>query len=118
VATEASIEGVAAFGLGWKYRLSGLITPEVELLKSLNEKVEDDQDLTNKEESALEDAVNSMVKKLRKWAESPKIDKKLKEKLLDELDYLEINADSCLDDINYQMSKIYDVFDYYRVLAG
>lgn len=115
---EAAIAGIQAFGLGWKYKLSGLIAPEVNVLKTMNEKVQDDQDLTNEDEKALEDAVNSIVEKLRKWTESPKVGSDLKEALLNEIDFLEANADESIDEINYQMNRLYDVFDYYRVVVG
>lgn len=116
--SEAAIQGIKENGHGWKISLYGLIKPECSKLAEFNNRINDDGGEVLREES--ESVVMEIVRKLREWTTTneAKLGEQICRDLRGDLDDLESVEDCDMEEINYAMGRVYDCFDYWRILAA
>jgi uncharacterized protein (DUF4415 family) len=118
--SQAALEGIRVNGHGWKARMNGLIKPEMMKLAKFNNDLDGDPDeeqmIITRSES--EPVVIAIREKITKWLVTAKIDDDARSEVQYALEELEMIEDCCMGEINYAMNRLFDVFDYYRILVG
>lgn len=125
----AAIEGIEANGLKWKFRLHGLIDEQTKQLGEFNNRIADYSDYNNDDDQVIvtraesEPVVEELIRLLRKWlkhsgAYLSTFPDDARRTLENQLEDLEMVSDCAMEEINYEMGNLYDVFDYWRICTG
>lgn len=111
--SEAAMDGIRVNGHRWQHRIGGLKT-FTEVLGRANDAYNDGGDY---DRDAVEKAVEGIVHRVRSFAQATGMADARRD-LEANADDLEMNADEDIEDINYYMNRLYDSFDFYRILVS
>lgn len=109
MATQASLDGIAAHGMRWRYHIN--LSQWTRAIGKLNDR---DDEVSRDE---LEPLVNAIVAKVRRFAEIHRAREGMAYDLERRADELEMLSDCEISEVNHFMGELYDSFDYWRILA-